>query len=189
MLDNAGRTLPLISCLIMREGPFLWYHACTKFVFIMLGSSASMIGLLQCKKFNCEEKLGFWYCRLLGEALGHLDPLVTWIAWIYWTFGSLGGALGFLTSRTFWQFWHLGNLGIMGPIGPLDLFAIWILDPFSHFDILWSLWWFKLLWNLFGSFLGKLLNSWCFGILDGFLATFPPKQSFGFLPQVLSLHN
>ena len=112
--------------------------------------------------------------------------LDTWTSWIFWTFGSLGGALGFLTSRTFWQFRQHGSLG------PLDLLAIWILDPLGHFDILWSLWWFKLLGYLFGFFLGKLLNSWYFGIPDVFfffLVAFPLKRSFGYLWQILSLHN
>ena len=87
-----------------------------------------------------------------------------------WTLGSLGGALGFLTSRTFWQFWHLGNLG------SVDLLAIWILDLLGHFDILWSHWWFKLLGNLFLSFLGKLLNFWCFGIFDSSISSWMEFQ-------------
>ena len=88
-------TETFMMCSTMREGPFFWIYSCTRFAFIMLGSSAPMMGLLQCKKCNCEEKLGFWYCWLPREPLGHLDLLVTWIAWISWTFESLGGALDF----------------------------------------------------------------------------------------------
>jgi len=112
---------------------------------------------------NCdhEEMLGLWQCRLLGEALGHLDLLVTWTTRISWTFRSFEGALGFLTSWTF---------------GNFDILAIWILEPLDHFDILWSLWWFKLLGNLFGSFLGKLLTSWCFGILHSFSVASLPGE-------------
>ena len=108
-----------IMCLTMQEGLFLWLQACTKFAFTTLGSSALIIGLLQYKKCNCEEKLGFWWCGPLGKALGHLDLL---IAWISRTFGSFRGALGFLTSRTFWLFRHLGNLN---PLAIWTLWAFW----------------------------------------------------------------
>ena len=46
-------------CSTMWEGPFLWLHACTKFAFTTLSSSAPIMGLLQYKKCDCEEKLDF----------------------------------------------------------------------------------------------------------------------------------
>ena len=101
-----------MTCLTKWEGPFLWLQACTKFAFTTLGSSAIIMGLLQYKKCNYEEKLGFRWCGPFEGALGH--------------FGSLGGALGFLTSRTFWLFRYLGNSN------PLVIWiswrSPWILD-------------------------------------------------------------
>lgn len=184
MFGNAGMTLLLIICL---------YKIC----FDNAGFISSNGGLLPYKEMQSRGKarlLTMWTSRgsswtlgslrnldnmdLLRESLDywHLGPLAILTSWQFGssTVGSLEGTLGILTSR---------------PFDNLDLLATWILDLLGHFDISWSIWWFKLLDNLFGSFLGKLLNSWCFGILDSFSVAFPPERNFGYLPQILSLHN
>ena len=66
-------TETFMTCLTMREGPFLWLHACTKFAPTTLGSSPPTEGLLQ--EVQLRERT--W---LLKEALGHLDLLITWTA-------------------------------------------------------------------------------------------------------------
>ena len=138
-------------CLVMREGPFFWLHACTRFAFTTLGSLAPTVGLLQYREMQLWGKAQLltmwttqgssWTLRSLGN-LDIMDLLDLWISW---------RALGFLTSTTFWKFWHLGNLGSM------DLLVIWIslrtlVSKQSFLDLPWE-------------------NSWTYDIL-GFLTVF-----------------
>ena len=149
-----------------------------------------------------------WYGQQCGKdpsfdyKLVHDFPLQCWVYWLqWWTFYNTRHATTRKSSASdtvdfsgklldTWTSWQLKQHGSLGPLDLLgESLDSWHLGPFGNFDILWSLWWFKLLRDLFGSFLGKHLNSWCFGSLDNFLATFPPERSFGYLPQILSLHN
>ena len=120
-------TKTFMTCLAMREGPFLWLHACTNFAFTMLGSTTPIIGLLQYKKCDCKEKarlLIMWTSRgsswTLGQlgSLGPLDPLVepldSWHLGPSWLFWHLGNS-NLLTIWTSWASWGFGFLwGVLG---------------------------------------------------------------------------
>ena len=114
-------TETFMTRLAMREGPFIWLHACTNFAFTMLGSTAPIMGLLQYKKCDCEEKARLlimqtsqgssWTFRWHGS-LGPLDPL--------------GKPLDSWHVGPSWLFWHLCNLDLLTIWTSLGLLAIWI---------------------------------------------------------------
>ena len=105
-------TKTFMTCLVMRDRPSFDY------MFVQYSLLQRRVHQLQwwvfynTRKCNYEEKLSFWQCRLLREALGPLDllgePLDSWhlepLAILkFWQFGSLGN----LDLGPSWPLWHL----------------------------------------------------------------------------------
>ena len=114
-------TETFMTCLTMREGLILWFHACTKFAFYNDGFIDSNDGPFTIQEMWLRGKARFLIMLTSWGSSWTLDLLVIWTVWISWTFGSLEGAIGFLSSRTFanldplpiwtaWIFWQFGSL-------------------------------------------------------------------------------